>query len=64
METKNKTYMGNKGDSVVISPGADLFYLVNAKSPNDMVDMFFDCPREARKYAEKHELIVVDKFEE
>lgn len=61
-------YMGHKGERFVIQSqgkGHWLQYLlIKANGNNDMVDMYFSSPEEAKKYADKRELIVVDKFEE
>jgi hypothetical protein len=59
-------YMGVKGESYVIQSSGKgdflQYHLIKSTSPNDMVDMFFDSIDEAKKYADKKGLIVVDKF--
>src|SRR6202008_2414766 len=68
MAAEQGSFMGVKGDSYIIDTvGKDhnrFSYLIEAKSPHGMVDMFFSSPDEAKKYATKHGLIVVDKMEE
>lgn len=61
-------YMGIKGESYIIDKTGkgerELFYLIRAKSPHHMVDMFFSSSAEAEKFASKKGLIIKDKIEE
>lgn len=61
-------YMGTKGESYIIDKSGqgerELFYLIRAKSPHHMVDMFFSSKSEAEKFASKKGLVIKDKIEE
>lgn len=61
-------YMGTKGESYIIDKTGqgerELFYLIRAKSPHHMVDMFFSSMPEAEKFASKKGLVIKDKIEE
>ena len=61
-------YMGTKGESYIIDKSGqgerELFYLIRAKSPHHMVDMFFSSMPEAKKFADKKGLVIKDKIEE
>ena len=58
-------YMGNKGDEVVIekkgSGHFETYSLTNARNFS-VIDMFFDSKEEAKKYADKKGLAVVENF--
>lgn len=59
-------YMGNPGDRVVMKPSGigkfKEFHLSKEASPYDKINMFFSSPEEAKIYADKKGLIIVDNF--
>ena len=62
--------MGIPGERYVMQPerknpfGGQIYRLILASSPFDMIDMFFDSPMEVDIYALGRGLIVVEKFDE
>jgi hypothetical protein len=61
-------YMGNKGETFIVDKAGSgentKYYLIRASSPHHMVDLLFNSPEEATKYAGKRGLIIKNKMEE